>query len=101
MTLYSDYYAAAIKKFTMPHRLETVVALSCDIDSGPGGSAFTMPDLQALAGLPGAPPPPADDDDDDDGLGGSDTEPECGPGDDDDAEFAGQRKRAKTGGGDP
>lgn len=98
VTLYSDYYAAAIKKFTMPHRLETVVALSCDIDSGTGGSAFTMPDLQALAGLPGAPPAPDDDGDDDDGIGGSDTEPEGGPGDDEDAEFARQRKRAKTGG---
>jgi len=86
VTLYPDYFAQKIGKFTTPHRLETIVCLDVETSAGGGGVQFNMPqNLQQLAGMKDTPSSDEDDDDGDDG----DAAAAAGDG------FLEQRKRAK------
>ena len=52
VSLYSDYFAPKISKFTMPHRLETIVCIDCTTSTG-GSTTVVIPNMQELMGLPG------------------------------------------------
>ena len=104
LTIYPDYHAKNIKKFTTPHNLSTLICIDVETSSGPGGQ-FVMPDLHHIDGLPenAAPTVPVSEsaapiaclDEGVDADTAEDTEPEDA-GDDDLQEFARARKRARA-----
>lgn len=91
ITLYPDYFAQKIGKFTTPHRLETIVCIDVSTAESGGGATFNMPmNLQELAGMQTA---ESADEDDDHADGDNDSEQDNT---EDIDGFLAERKRQKT-----